>query len=259
MYRGQSSADSGEAIAAVRGEADFENIGVKGRDGLWGVHVEDLGNGRAERGVVVESEEGIVVSAQAQFAFTAEHAVGDFATKFGDFDLEVAQFGADRREGHDPAFLDPRGAANDAYELAASGIGIDEVQVIRIGVFLNLDESGDFDIAVTGGVGRMTFDFESASGDAGGCFLCGDVTGLDHILEPFPANKHFYISLTMRDEMKRGSAAISRRSIRCATPRFSRRAVSRHGSTAQYARRTFVCGVRHEVCAHRGRASSIRL
>ena len=52
-----------QAIAAVRRQTDFKDIRVIRSDGFRDTHRENVGDGDAQRGIVRETQEGIVVGA----------------------------------------------------------------------------------------------------------------------------------------------------------------------------------------------------
>ena len=179
-----------EAVAAVGGEPDFKEIGGVGGDGLGDAEFEGLGECHARDGLWTESEECGVVGAEAKFFFATEHAVGGFTAEFGDFDFEVADLSADGGEGDEPSFLYPRGSADDADELAGSGVGVDEVEVVGVGVFGDVDEPGDDDVLYIGRIRGEAFDLESARGELSGGRGGVDPVCVDHILQPFVADDH---------------------------------------------------------------------
>ena len=185
-----SDAPVAEAVAAVGGEPDFKEIGGVGGDGLGDAEFEGLGECHARDGLWTESEECGVVGAEAKFFFATEHAVGGFTAEFGDFDFEVADLSADGGEGDEPSFLYPRGSADDADELAGSGVGVDEVEVVGVGVFGDVDEPGDDDVLYIGRIRGEAFDLESARGELSGGRGGVDPVCVDHILQPFVADDH---------------------------------------------------------------------
>ena len=180
----------GKTVAAVGRQADFEDIGMIRRDGFGNADVEDIGDGSTDFRRRIEAHQRLVVIAQPQLDFAAQHTERNLATEFGFFNREVFHVSADGRKRDDPAFFNTGGTANDADEFGFAAVGIDEMEVIRIGMFLNFNEFCDFDVADTCRIGRMSFDFETAGCDFRGRLRGSQIARLDHILKPFPADKH---------------------------------------------------------------------
>ena len=147
-------ADEGELVGAVGGDFEVED----------GLGLAEYGGQRGAGGEGgIEDHEAGVVGADAELVGGAKHAAALDAADLALFDFESArQLGAEGREGVRPAGLDVGRAAHDDGAFGGAVVHGAQVQVVAVGVGLDVEDLGDDDAR-----GRAADLFDAFDLDAG--------------------------------------------------------------------------------------------
>ncbi len=87
-----------------------------------------------------------VVAAEAELARRAQHAVGPLAPELSPLDLEtIGHRGAEGGEGHPIADGHVEGSTADLQRLTIAGIDVDQLDLVGIGVWPEIENLGDDD------------------------------------------------------------------------------------------------------------------
>ena len=107
-----SDSTHGEAVAAVRGHVDLEDLFAKAKPGH---DVRADGGNLTVREVLRQHDDAVVILAESEFARGADHAVGNVTIGLARGDLEVArQHGSRQRDDHQVVDVEVVRAADDA-------------------------------------------------------------------------------------------------------------------------------------------------
>ena len=150
-----SGIGNGERDAEVRGQIS-SHAGHRHRVGPVGVDlevVEDVGldpervaQGRSGLVAVTEDENSHGIAWKAELRRRTQHAVGPFAAQLAAADLHaVAHRGPERGERHEVALAHVERAAADLERLAVTGVHVDELDAIGVGMRAQPEHSRDDD------------------------------------------------------------------------------------------------------------------
>ncbi len=159
-------AGQGQAVTAVRGEADLD-AGV--------VQVQILANVFTHRGIGCQFQQAVVLFADLQLGRRAQHAEGLDAAQLGLLDLEVAwQFGADHGERDLDAGACVRRATYHLEGFLAVA-DLADAQFVGVRVLFGGEDLAHDDAAELAGSGGYAVDFKAGHGQAGDQFITGDL------------------------------------------------------------------------------------
>ena len=171
-------AKHGQAVRPVGRDADFKNVAIE----IQGVHQFFAG---AER--VGQHENAVVLFAQPQFTFRADHPVRRFAAQLGRLDLHAVGHGrAHQRHGHGLTGGHVGCAADNGQHFTGAGIHRADVEMIGLRMGLARQHFADNDVLDPFIGVQQIFHFQAEQRQLGAKFFSRAFKG-DELPQPLQA------------------------------------------------------------------------
>ena len=174
-------AEDAQAVAPVRRDGDLDHRVVE---------AEDLGEGRADLGVLGQVDDALVLVGQAHLALRDQHAVGLDTADHALLEVDPGAWDVTAGGGEDALHAGARvGRAADHLDLFRAGVDDADPQAVGVGVLLRLPDVGDREGRQLPGAVLHALDLEADHRE-----LVGDLLerglGLQVLLEPGERELH---------------------------------------------------------------------